>query len=212
MLGNALIVEDHPLYRHALAELLRVVLGDGTVHTASCAEEALRMQSRLERLRLIVLDFSLPGMSGTEAVTALTSRFPAADLIAVSASEERIDASAALRAGAKLFISKAVSTEVMTQAIQRVLTGEGDGPRWITPTSNDVLEPDAGPRLTPRQSEILRLLHLSNKEIGLRLGVAEITVKMHVSSLFRILGVANRTQAMQTARRLVVDGSSATGS
>jgi DNA-binding NarL/FixJ family response regulator len=75
-----------------------------------------------------------------------------------------------------------------------------------------VLEPDAGPRLTPRQSEILRLLHLSNKEIGLRLGVAEITVKMHVSSLFRILGVANRTQAMQTARRLVVDGSSATGS
>jgi len=207
MPGNALIVEDHPLYRHALAELLRVMLGQGTVHAASCAEEALRMEARLEGVRLIVLDFSLPGMSGTEAVAALTHRFPAADLIAVSASEERIDASAALRAGAKLFISKAVSTEVMTQAIQRVLAGDGNGPRWITPTSNDMLEPDTSPRLTPRQSEILRLLHLSNKEIGLRLGVAEITVKMHVSSLFRILGVANRTQAMQTARRLVVEGS-----
>jgi DNA-binding NarL/FixJ family response regulator len=206
MAGNALIIEDHPLYRHALAELLRVMLGEGTVHSASCAEEALRMESRLEGLRLIVLDFNLPGMSGTEAVAALMSRFPGADLIAVSASEERIDATAALRAGAKLFISKAVSTEVMTQAIQGVLTGEINGPRWITPTSNEVVEPDTASRLTPRQLEILALLHLSNKEIGLRLGVAEITVKMHVSSLFRILGVANRTQAMQTARRLVVEG------
>jgi two-component system, NarL family, nitrate/nitrite response regulator NarL len=207
MAGNALIVEDHPLYRHALAELLRVMLVEGTVHATSCAEEALRMQSRLEDLRLIVLDFNLPGMSGTEAVAALTSRFPSAHLIAVSASEERMDAAAALRAGAKLFISKAVSTEVMTKAIQRVLTGDFDGSRWITPTCDGVLQPDTGPRFTPRQSEILRLLHLSNKEIGLRLGVAEITVKMHVSSLFRILGVANRTQAMQTARRLVVEGS-----
>ena len=163
------------------------------------------MESRLEGLRLIVLDIGLPGMSGIEAVTALMSRFPAADLVAVSASEERIDAAAALRAGAKLFISKAVSTEVMTQAIQRVLTGEYDGPQWITPTSNDVLEPDTASRMTPRQLEILGLLHLSNKEIGLRLGVAEITVKMHVSSLFRVLGVANRTQAMQAARRLVAE-------
>lgn len=162
------------------------------------------MESGLEDVRLIVLDFNLPGMSGTEAVAALTSRFPLAEVVAVSASEQRIDASAALRAGVKLFISKAVSTEVMAQAIQRVLTGDFAGSRWITPTSNGVLEPDTASRLTPRQLEILGLLHLSNKEIGLRLGVAEITVKMHVSSLFRVLGVANRTQAMQAARRLIV--------
>lgn len=204
MPGNALVVEDHPLYRHALMELLRLALGDGTVYCASCAEEALRMESGLEDVRLIVLDFNLPGMSGTEAVAALTSRFPLAEVVAVSASEQRIDASAALRAGVKLFISKAVSTEVMAQAIQRVLTGDFAGSRWITPTSNGVLEPDTASRLTPRQLEILGLLHLSNKEIGLRLGVAEITVKMHVSSLFRVLGVANRTQAMQAARRLIV--------
>jgi DNA-binding NarL/FixJ family response regulator len=204
MSGNALIIEDHPLYRHALVELLRVMLAGGEVSSTSCVEEALRMAGPPQDLRLIVLDFSLPGMSGAEAIAVLTSRFPLADLVVVSASEERIDATVALRAGARLFISKAVSTEAMMQAIQGMLAGDCDLPRWMTPTSNGVLEPDTAVRLTPRQMEILGLLHLSNKEIGLRLGVAEITVKMHVSSLFRILGVANRTQAMQTARRLII--------
>jgi DNA-binding NarL/FixJ family response regulator len=207
MPSSALIIDDHPLYRDALVQLLRAILGEATVHSASCAEEALRMEDPLPGLRLVLLDFNLPGMSGTEAISALMNRFPAVDVIAVSASEERLDATAALRGGARLFISKAVSTAVMADAIQRVLASDFDGPQWIMPTSNGVLEPDTASRLTPRQLEILGLLHLSNKEIGLRLGVAEITVKMHVSSLFRVLRVANRTQAMQAARRLSIQGS-----
>ena len=204
MPSSALIIDDHPLYRDALVQLLRAILGESTVHSASCAEEGLRMEPQLPGLRLVLLDFNLPGMSGTEAIGALMSKFPAVDVIAVSASEERLDATAALRAGARLFISKAVSTDVMAEAIQRVLASDFAGPQWIMPTSNGVLEPDTASRLTPRQLEILGLLHLSNKEIGLRLGVAEITVKMHVSSVFRVLGVANRTQAMQAARRLAI--------
>jgi DNA-binding NarL/FixJ family response regulator len=204
MPSSALIIDDHPLYRDALVQLLKAILGECTVHSASCAEEGLRMQAQLPGLRLVLLDFNLPGMSGTEAIGALMGKFPAVDVIAVSASEERLDATAALRAGARLFISKAVSTDVMAEAIQRVLAGDFDGPQWIMPTSNGVLEPNTASRLTPRQLEILGLLHLSNKEIGLRLGVAEITVKMHVSSVFRVLGVANRTQAMQAARRLTI--------
>jgi DNA-binding NarL/FixJ family response regulator len=209
MPSSALIIDDHPLYRDALVQLLTGMLGEATVRAAGCAEEGLRMESQVPGLRLVLLDFNLPGMSGTEAIGALLGRFPAVDIIAVSASEDRIDATAALRAGARLFISKAVSTDVLADAIQRVLVGEFAGPQWITPTGNSVLEPDAASRLTPRQLEILALLHLSNKEIGLRLGVAEITVKMHVSSLFRVFGVANRTQAMQAARRLAIQGSAA---
>jgi DNA-binding NarL/FixJ family response regulator len=204
MPSSALIIDDHPLYRDALVQLLRAILGESTVHSASCAEEGLRMEPQLPGLRLVLLDFNLPGMSGTEAIGALMGKFPAVDVIAVSASEERLDATAALRAGARLFISKAVSTDVMAEAIQRVLASDFEGPQWIMPTSNGVLEPNTASRLTPRQLEILALLHLSNKEIGLRLGVAEITVKMHVSSVFRVLGVANRTQAMQAARRLAI--------
>jgi DNA-binding NarL/FixJ family response regulator len=208
MSSSALIIDDHPLYRDALVQLLGTILGDATVRSASCAEEALRMAAQLSGLRLVLLDFNLPGMSGIEAISALLDQFPAVDIIAVSASEERLDAAAALRAGARFFISKAVSTEVMTQAIRRVLDGLVEQPQWITPSGNDVLEPDQASRLTSRQLEILALLHLSNKEIGLRLGVAEVTVKLHVSSLFRVLGVANRTQAMQAARRVASVGSS----
>jgi two-component system, NarL family, nitrate/nitrite response regulator NarL len=203
MPASALIIDDHPLYRDALSQLLGAMLGESCVKAAGCGEEALKFASQMPELRLVLMDFNLPGISGTEAIEAVLSRFPYVDVVAVSASEDRLDATSALRAGAKLFISKAVDTDVMAEAIRRVIAGDSPAEQqWITPTGAGVLEADESSPLTPRQLEILSLLHLPNKEIGLRLGVAEVTVKMHVSSVFRVLGVANRTQAMQAARRL----------
>lgn len=203
MPASALIIDDHPLYRDALSQLLGAMLGESSVKAAGCGEEALKFASSMPELRLVLMDFNLPGISGTEAIEAVLTRFPYVDVVAVSASEDRLDATSALRAGAKLFISKAVDTDVMAEAIRRVIAGDSPAEQqWITPTGAGVLEADESSPLTPRQLEILALLHLPNKEIGLRLGVAEVTVKMHVSSVFRVLGVANRTQAMQAARRL----------
>jgi DNA-binding NarL/FixJ family response regulator len=204
MSGSALIIDDHPLYRDALTQLLRTLLPEANVVAASSAEEGLRVMDPAMDVRLVLLDFTLPGMSGTEAVAAILRRFPAAAVVAVSASEDRRDATAALRAGARHFISKAVSTEVMSDAIRRTLAGDLSAPEWITPAGAGAPEPDDHSLLTPRQLEILGQLHLPNKEIGLRLGLAEVTVKMHVSSIFRVLNVANRTQAMQVARRLAL--------
>ena len=124
MSESALIIDDHPLYRDALAQLLRTILSQTCVEAASSAGEGLRVAEGLPGLRLVLLDFSLPGMSGTEAITTILRKFPAVVVIAVSASEQRRDATAALRAGAKQFISKAVSTEVMADAIRRVLAGD----------------------------------------------------------------------------------------
>jgi DNA-binding NarL/FixJ family response regulator len=211
MSASALIIDDHPLYRDALTQLLGTMLGESNVRAAGCVRDGLRLLPQLLDLRLILLDFSLPGLSGTDAIGALLGRLPNVDLVAVSASEERLDAVAALRAGARLFISKAVSTEVMAGTIRRALAGDFEGPQWITPAANGALESSEETPLTPRQLEILALLHLSNKEIGLRLGVAEVTVKMHVSSVFRVLNVANRTQAMQVARRLALGAKEAAG-
>jgi DNA-binding NarL/FixJ family response regulator len=204
MTGSALIVDDHPLYRDALVQLLGV-MGETDVRVASSAEAALRMADSMPPPHLVLLDFILPGLSGTEAIAAMLRRFDEAAIIAVSASDDRRDADAALRAGARLFISKAVGTEVLAAAIGRVRAGDFSGPTWITPSGPGTLDPAESSPLTPRQLQILALLHLPNKEIALRLRLAEVTVKMHVSAIFRVLEVANRTQAMQAARRLALD-------
>jgi DNA-binding NarL/FixJ family response regulator len=205
MAGTALVVEDHPLYRDALTQLLRRIFGDAGVAAASSAEDGLRLAASAADLRIILLDPGLPGMKGFEAVTAFRRACPQVALVAISASEERRDAEAALRAGAIAFVSKAVSTEMVSDFVRRVAAGEIKEPVWLTPTGVSELPAGSVPELlTPRQIEILVLLCQGhpNKEIGLRLGLAEVTVKMHVSSVFRALGVANRTQAVLEARRL----------
>jgi DNA-binding NarL/FixJ family response regulator len=204
MSGTSLIIDDHPLYRDALQQLLGAIIGPAQVRVASCVEQGLRAVEPGADLCLVLLDFSLPGLSGTEAIAAVLRRFPGVPILAVSASEDRRDAEAALRGGARHFISKAVGTEVLAKTIRCVLAGDFSSPPWITPSGAGVVEILTDSRLTPRQLEILPLLHLPNKEIGLRLGLAEVTVKMHVSAIFRVLEVANRTQAMQVAHRLAL--------
>jgi DNA-binding NarL/FixJ family response regulator len=204
MPASVLIVEDHPLFRDALIHLVRGALSDMTPVAASSAEEGLRLLDTLDDVRLILLDPGLPGMNGAEAISAFSKALPEVGLVAVSASEDRRDAMAALRAGAKVFISKAVSTEALGELLLRMIEGKVERPEWITPNGRAEVDDDATTVLTPRQREILALLAQghSNKEIGLRLDVAEITVKMHVSAIFRALNVANRTQAVLVSRRL----------
>ena len=203
MSTTALAVEDHPLYRDALGQLLARVFGADQVSAAVSAEEGLKIAAANPGLRLILLDPGLPGINGVEAITAFRRQCPDAVLIAISASEDRRDAMAAFRAGALAFVSKASSTDVVTDIVRRALAGEVREPEWITPAGAATIADAPLPEMTPRQLEILALLCQGhpNKEIGLRLGLAEVTVKMHVSSVFKALGVANRTQAALEARR-----------
>lgn len=202
MTKSALIIEDHPIYRDALKTFLRDILGDKNVSAVSSTEQGLTLDN-LENLGLILLDLGLPGMNGVEAITSLRRKCPQAAIIVLSASEDRREISAALRAGAKAFVSKAVSTTVISGIVQKILAGEPLESDWITVRGNQEAGQEQLPELTPRQREALALLcqGLSNKEIGLQLGLAEITVKIHVSSIFRTLGVVNRTQAVLAARR-----------
>lgn len=201
--GQALVVEDHPLYRDALSHLLRPFFGDERTLRASTAEEGMRIARDTNDLRLVLLDMGLPGISGSEAIKIFRKLCPAATLLVVSASDDRRDVAAALSSGATLFVSKALPSTMLINAVERVLSGQISEPEWVTPTGSLAVTSSNGD-LTTRQCEILELLAkgLSNKDIGLRLSIAEITVKMHVSSIFRVLGVANRTQAVLAARRL----------
>jgi DNA-binding NarL/FixJ family response regulator len=195
MTASALIVEDHPLFRDALVHLVRATLIDVTPVAANSAEDGLKLAASLQQVKLVLLDPGLPGMNGAEAISAFCRALPDAGLIAVSASEDRRDAVAALRAGAKVFVSKAVSTQTLG-GIRFAYSREGGSTGVDHATGHAELGDEPSTVLTPRQREILALLAQghSNKEIGLRLNVAEIPVKMHVSAIFRALNVA-------TARR-----------
>lgn len=203
--GSALVVEDHPLYRDALVQLLRILVGEANVAQASSAEQGVRLAANMRDLRVVLLDVGLPGLSGTEAVFAIRQACPNAMLIVVSASEDRREATAALRAGACLFISKTISTTTLADIVRSALAGETPKQQmWIAPSGDATFLDESLPALTARQRQILLLLidGYGNKEIGLRLGLAEVTVKMHVSSIYRLLGVSNRTQAVRAAYRM----------
>lgn len=194
---NALVVDDHPLYRGALATLARSLFGPDAVCEAGAAEPALAMVASPD---LVLLDFRLPALNGAEAVKAFRQRFPRALIVVVSASDDRREAQAAMRAGARAFVHKTESLEAIADVIRQVLEGARIEPHWGAGGA----QPPAATELTSRQLEILAMLceGISNKEIALRLGLAVITVKMHVSAIFRVLGVVNRTQAALAARRL----------
>jgi DNA-binding NarL/FixJ family response regulator len=204
MTQSALIVEDHPLYRGALIQLMQTVVGQAGTVAVNSAEAGLRAVAGLEDLGLILLDMGLPGLNGVEAIRAFVRACPRVPIIVVSASEDRHEANAALQAGAQVFLSKAVSTETITNVARRVLSGAVLKNEWITTNGSQSLGGASAAALTPRQHETLVLLSNghSNKEIGLRMGVAEITVKVHVSAVFRALDVINRTQAVLVGRRL----------
>ncbi len=204
MSASALIVEDHPLYRGALIQLMQSVVGQAGTVAVSSAEAGLRAVDGLSDLRLILHDMGLPGLNGVEAIRAFARACPQVPILVVSASEDRQEANAALQAGARVFMSKAVSIETITDVARSALAGALLKSEWITAHGRQPLGGAAAVVLTPRQQETLVLLSNghSNKEIGLRMGLAEITVKVHVSAVFRALNVVNRTQAVLVARRM----------
>jgi DNA-binding NarL/FixJ family response regulator len=202
-----LIIEDHPLYRHALIEVVRDIAGNSTPIAVCSAEEGLRKAGTLSHLKMILLDLELPGMSGIEALRHFIRDFPEVPVVVLSASDDRKIADAALRAGARFFLSKSASIELISDIAKRILSGISEAPQWVTTQADLSSSVNGDTCLTQRQRQTLTLLSngYSNKEIGLRMGLAEITIKMHVSAIFRQLGVANRIQAVLAARRLGIE-------
>jgi len=200
-----LVVDDHPLFRRALVGLIQDRALARHVYGASSAEEGLQKVREME-VDLILLDLGLPGITGVDAIN-LFRRACKAVIVVVSASEHRQEVAAVSRAGASAVVSKGVSMETLQEVIEQALTNRLPEQKWIRSAGALAIGADVAHGLTSRQQEIATLLmngH-SNKEIGMRLGLAEITVKTHLTAIFRLLRVVNRTQAVVAIRRLGVD-------
>jgi DNA-binding NarL/FixJ family response regulator len=195
--------DDHPLFREGIRFFLKVLDPQVT------ALEAGSLQATLDKLELewpvdlVLLDIEMPGMDGAEAFATLRKRFPQLKIALLSGVTDVGVIRPLLDGGASGFISKLAGSEVLLDALRRILSGEVYVPDSLllrpmpAPGSN-------GETLTGRQREILPLLAegLPNKQIADSLGVTEGTVKQHLKDLFKRLGARNRTQAVKQARRL----------
>ena len=193
---NILIVDDHPVYRDGLAGLVAQVFGGARVAQAGDAGAAFDALAREPAFDLVLLDLAIPGLDGRTALPLMRARFPAVPVVVISASDDPEAARQCIALGACGFLPKSIRRDALASALQAVI----DGGVVLSPTPRTAA-PAAG--LTPRELEVLRRLGTgeSNKAIARRLDISEATVRVHLTAVFRALGVASRTQALLEARR-----------
>lgn len=200
--GSLLVIDDHRLFAEAIGTVLGGLDENLAVATCATAEEALVVLGRT-RPRLILLDLGLPRLRGVDAFEAIAKAAPGVPIVVVTAAEPSAEMHRLVRAGARGIVHKRTSAAELRSILRFVLGGGTHLPLELL----DVSPVDPGDVLTDRQREVLSLLAggASNKDIADRLGIAEATVRVHVSSVLRALGVENRTQAATSdvARRLL---------
>lgn len=210
-----LIVDDHPLFREGLKQVLQG-LADGTeVIAEGDASRALDLTATRTDLELVLIDLSMPGMDGFTALARFAREAPGLPVVVVSANEDAAEVRRALALGAVGYIPKSTPPNQLLDALRLVLGGgmyvpplllRAAQPRASAQVARDPAtgEEAADQSLTDRQLAVLALLSQgkSNKLIARELELAEKTVKAHVTAVFRALGVVNRTQAALEARRL----------
>ncbi len=195
-----LIVDDHALVREAMARRLARLGRSIKCLEAASTHEALDRLQVAGGVDLIVADLMLPGDSGFSLLAVLGKRYPDVPVVVVSAMDDEASLRRAIQAGASAYVSKTSSGDVLAHAVQVVL----DGGSWL-PAAAPVASGGHGSRshLTGAQQRVLDLLAegKSNRAIAELLGIAEATVKVHVSAIFRVLGVRNRAQTVAAVAR-----------
>jgi DNA-binding NarL/FixJ family response regulator len=209
---KVLVVDDHALVRDGMRAVLRQLDPAIDVHEASNCDQALEVAAAHSDLGLILLDITLPGMSGLDALATFRERHPAVPIVVVSGSESRDDVMRAINGGAMGYIPKTQPGRVMLSVLRLVLAGGVYLPPEIinapaSATSAGATGPGGTPAdvgLTQRQAEVLALLIQGkpNKLICRELDLAEGTVKIHITAILKALGVTNRTQAVIAVSRL----------
>jgi DNA-binding NarL/FixJ family response regulator len=199
------VIDDHPLFCEALTMTLGAAFGADAVVSANSLRDALEKLAAGAAPELILLDLNLPDVVGVDGLLRLKSIVPRTPVVVVSSlSDDRVIASA-LRAGAAGFIPKDSPRDVLVGAVRAVLRGGVWTPEGFIADSDAASRDDPLSRLqdlTPQQMRILQLVCEGklNKQIAYNLGIAETTVKAHISAILRKLGVQSRTQAVLVAQ------------
>ena len=205
---RVIIADDHPLFRDALRGALAKAVLSCQVEEAGAFDALTSLLEQDGEVDLVLLDLSMPGVSGFSGLIYLRSQFPAVPVVIVSASDDAETVRRSLEFGASGFIPKRCGVEVLREAIAKVLAGDVWVPADIDLTALSDPETaklrDRLATLTPQQVRVLMMLSegLLNKQIAYELKVSEATIKAHVSAILQKLNVESRTQAVIVAARI----------
>src|SRR5450631_1687221 len=202
---RVLIADDHPLYCDALRAVVPQACPGADISEANSQEQVLAAVAAGREFSLVLLDLNLPGAAGLSCLTELRRAVPTTPIVVVSAVGDPKIMQDVIMGGACAFIPKSAPGQVLINALRVILAGGTYMPTGILAALRDANTGASSTELTLRQRRVLELLStgLSNKRIARALEISEITVKAHVSAIFRKLGVTNRVQAGLEARRVL---------
>lgn len=202
MANSILIADDHPLFREALRYIIDSVLPSSDAKEATNYAETKSLMAE-QKFDLVFLDLNMPDSNGLTDLALLKKMYPQVPIVVVSAHEEPGIVRTCLGFNASGYIVKSSSPPEIKLAIQKILAGETYRPDWIdlqheAAEEQHSIAADQVETLTPSQLNILIEIGKGklNKQIAYDLEISEATVKAHITSVFKKLGINNRTQAV----------------
>jgi DNA-binding NarL/FixJ family response regulator len=209
--SRALVVDDHPIVADAMATAISAMRIFESVDSAGSLADARRSLEDNPNCNLAVLDLHLRDANGRETLMGLRESFPDVPVLIFSGDESLESITMAFEGGARGYVTKSSPMSVVSSAIRLVIGGGS----YVPPEAAQMLgftaprhlpiAVEANPiRLSGRQQQVFRLLlqGMPNKVIGARLSMAEGTVKAHLNTVFRMLGVRTRVEAILRAHQL----------
>jgi DNA-binding NarL/FixJ family response regulator len=197
-----LIAEDHGVVRAGLQKLVATFEGMELVGSAADGAEAVELCRELQP-DVVLMDLEMPRLDGIQATRRISAEMPETHVVVLTSFSDRERILGALDAGAVGYVLKDAGPEELASAIRAAARGESPlDPKAAQAVLAARRAPDAD-LLTAREREVLEMLAegLPNKHISRRLGISEKTVKAHLTSIFRTIGVTDRTQAALWAER-----------
>ncbi|AJE86138.1 response regulator transcription factor [Streptomyces physcomitrii] len=208
---RVMVVDDHPMWRDAVARDLGEA-GFEVVATAGDGEQAVR-RARAARPEVLVLDLNLPAKPGAQVCREVVGADPRLRVLVLSASGEHADVLEAVKSGATGYLLKSASTEELVDAVRRTAVGDpvftpglaglvlGEYRRLAAEPAPAAPDEPAAPRLTERETEVLRLVAkgLGYKQIAERLVISHRTVQNHVQNTLGKLQLHNRVELVRYA-------------
>jgi DNA-binding NarL/FixJ family response regulator len=197
--GTVLIADDHEVFRIGLTQLLRRSLKVKKFLEADCFADVIELLKERD-VTLMILDLGMPGFSGPKDISQMRLLRPDTKIVVLSASDSREDILEVLSAGVHGYIVKNQHSDQLVDRLRYVLSGEIYVPAVLAELRSEPSNRETQPpqkMLSSRQCQVLKGLveGKTNKAIARSLGVAEGTVKMHLATLFRVLGATNRAHA-----------------